>query len=217
MDFMIDNLPLYEQAKKQVYKEYPIHSAYRSGQLVKKYKQLGGTYSGMKPKDGLTRWFKEEEWKSIGGDYPTYRPTKRVSKDTPLTVDEIDPIQAKEQIKLKQKIKGESNLPPFKGKGVKLGVEVANYEISPEAEKIAKKLGIKIRPSEKKNKKIDIYDANNQYIMSIGDKRYNDYRSYIKLKGLEYADERRRLYKIRHNKSRNILGSPSYYADKLLW
>jgi hypothetical protein len=216
MDFMIDNLPLYEQAKKEVYKEYPNHSAYRSGQLVKRYKELGGSYSNKKPKDGLTRWFKEE-WKSIGGDYPTYRPTKRVSKDTPLTVDEIDPIQAVEQIKLKQKIKGESNLPPFKGKGVKLGVEVVKYEIDPEAEQVADNLGIKIRPSEKKNKKIDIYDANNQYIMSIGDRRYNDYRSYIKLKGLEYANKRKKLYKIRHNKNRHKLGSASYYADKLLW
>ena len=213
MDFIIDNLPLYEQAKKEVYKQYPKHSAYRSGQLVKRYKELGGTYSGKKPKeDGLTRWFKEE-WKSIGGEYPTYRPTKRITKYTPLTVDEIDPIQAVEQIKLKQKIKGDSNLPKFEGKGV----EVANYEISPEAKKIAEKLGIIIKPSNKKLKKIDIFDANKQYIMSIGDRRYNDYRSYIKLKGKDYADERRRLYKIRHNKSRNILYSPSYYADQLLW
>jgi hypothetical protein len=216
MDFMIDNLPLYEQAKKEVYKEYPKHSAYRSGQLVKRYKELGGSYSGKKPKDGLTRWFKED-WKSIGGEYPTYRPTKRVSKDTPLTVDEIDPIQAKEQIKLKQKIKGDSNLPKFEGKGVKLGIKVSNYEIDPEAEKIADNLGIKIKPSKKKNKKIDIYDYNNQFIFSIGDRRYNDYRSYIKLKGKKFADERRRLYKIRHNKNRHKLGSASYYADKLLW
>lgn len=212
----IDNLPLYEEVKKEVYKENPIHSAYRSGQLVKRYKERGGTYSGIPPKDGLTRWFKED-WKSIGGKYPTYRPTKRISKDTPLTADEINPIQAKEQIKLKQKIKGDSNLPKFIGKGVKLGVEVADYKISPQAKANAKKLGVIIKPSTKKNKKIDIFDANNQYIMSIGDTRYNDYRSYIELKGLEYADNRRRLYKIRHQRSREKVGSPSYYADRLLW
>ena len=98
----------------------------------------------------------------------------------------------------------------IEGKGV-------NYEISTEAKKIAKNLGIKIKPSDNPKKKIDIYDANGNFIFSIGDRRYNDYRSYIKLKGKKFADERRRLYKIRHNKSRNILGSPSYYADKLLW
>ena len=53
--------------------------------------------------------------------------------------------------------------------------------------------------------------------MSIGDTRYNDYRSYIKEKGKEYADTRRRLYKIRHEKNRHKLGTPAYYADQLLW
>jgi hypothetical protein len=42
-----------------------------------------------------------------------YRPTKRVNKNTPLTIDEIDPANLKEQIALKQLIKGKKNLPPF--------------------------------------------------------------------------------------------------------
>jgi len=53
--------------------------------------------------------------------------------------------------------------------------------------------------------------------VSIGDTRYNDYRSYIKEKGQEYADTRRRLYKIRHERNRHKLGTPAYYADQLLW
>jgi len=107
------NRVLYDKAKAIVYKQYPKHSAYRSGALVKKYKELGGTYEGAKPSDGLTRWF-AEDWADIGGqEYPVYRPTKRVSKDTPLTADEINPAQAKRQIALKQKIKGRYNLPPF--------------------------------------------------------------------------------------------------------
>lgn len=111
----IDNLALYDKAKEIVYQQYPKHSAYRSGQLVKKYKEMGGTYSGKKPKSGLTRWFKEE-WKDIGNEeYPVYRPTKKVSKDTPLTPDEIKPFNLKKQIALKQEIKGDANLPPFQG------------------------------------------------------------------------------------------------------
>ena len=39
----------------------------------------------------------------------------------------------------------------------------------------------------------------------------------LKTKGKEYADERRRLYKIRHNKDRLVKNSNGYYADKLLW
>jgi len=215
MPSIIDNPELYEKAKRIVYQEYPKHSAYRSGQLVKRYKEMGGTYSGKKDSSGLTSWFKEN-WKDIGGlEYPVYRPTKRVNKNTPLTPDEIDPENLLQQILLKQQYKGDKNLPAFQGKGVPLAF--GEYKIDPYAYKQAKKLGIKIEPSKKKFKKIDIYDYNNQYIMSIGDTRYNDYRSYIKEKGQEYADTRRRLYKIRHERNRHKLGTPAYYADQLLW
>ena len=62
----------------------------------------------------LKRWFKEK-WKDIGHkDYPVYRPTIRVNKDTPLTPNQIDPKNLQKQIKLKQIIKGKKNLPPFK-------------------------------------------------------------------------------------------------------
>ena len=37
-----------------------------------------------------------------------------------------------------------------------------------------------IIPSTKKNKKIDVY-KNGEYIASIGDVRYNDYPTYIKI------------------------------------
>lgn len=420
---------LYDEAKAIVYNQYPKHSAYRSGQLVKKYKELGGTYGGEKPTGNLTSWFKED-WKDINpnktkNSYPVFRPTIRVNKNTPLTASEIDPKNLKEQIALKQKIKGKKNLPNFKakkGKGVSsdsdddssddeleyggklgrdelkglldasydgrekvgdwtidkqlstktskvyskgdravvahrgtegitdwgnnlafalggeylykktdrfkeaekvqkkaekkygannvstighsqgglqaellgskskeiitlnkathplikrhsgnqtdirsdrdivsiatktptteikaesynplkehspdilnrvsadteygrgvsspMGVDVVSYKISPQAKIVAKKLGVKIEPSKKKFKKIDVFDFNNQYITSVGDTRYNDYRSYIKEKGIEYADTRRRLYKIRHQRNRLIEGSPSYYADQLLW
>lgn len=106
---------LYERAKREIYAIYKQPSAYRSGALVKRYKELGGRYSGTKPTSGLTQWFKEE-WKDIGGNapYPVYRPTKRIAKTTPLTVMEIDPKNLRQQIELKQRIKGKKNLPPFK-------------------------------------------------------------------------------------------------------
>jgi hypothetical protein len=63
---------------------------------VKRYKELGGRYGGVsKGKTSLGRWFKED-WKDIGNkSYPVFRPTKRVTKDTPLTTSEIDPAQLK--------------------------------------------------------------------------------------------------------------------------
>ncbi len=110
------NQELYNRVKKYADTIYKKPSAYKSGFIVKKYKELGGEYiDDNKPKN-LQRWFKEE-WKDVGGlEYPVYRPTKRVSKKTPLTPAEINPTNLKNQISLKQEIKGDKNLPKFKEK-----------------------------------------------------------------------------------------------------
>ena len=85
----------------------------------------------------------------------------------------------------------------------------------------AKKLGVTIKPSTLKNKKIDIF-KDGKKIASVGGLKkdgsyYKDYPTYIKTEGKEKADKRRKLYKIRHNKTRKIIGSNSYFADRLLW
>jgi hypothetical protein len=36
-------------------------------------------------------------------------------------------------------------------------------------------------------------------------------------KGKEFADEKRRLYKLRHAKDRVVRGTAGFYADKILW
>lgn len=110
------NMNLYNKIKNDIFTKNPINSAYRSGLLVKTYKDQGGTFKGTKPKEGLSRWFREN-WKDIGGkNYPVYRPTIRISKKTPLLASEIDPKDLKKKIKQKQIIKGKSNLDPFKKK-----------------------------------------------------------------------------------------------------
>jgi hypothetical protein len=113
---MVKNEPLdkqlYERVKRMADEKYAKPSAYKSGWIVKTYKENGGRYSDLKTKEGLTRWYKEN-WVDVGEKgYPVYRPTIRVNKNTPLTATEVDPVQLKKQIKLKQKIRG-SNLPPF--------------------------------------------------------------------------------------------------------
>lgn len=106
---------LYKKAKEIADKKYDKPSAYKSGFIVKTYKDMGGRYEDTGERKGLKEWFKEE-WADIGKKaYPVYRPTKRVSKDTPLTPSEIDPENLKKQIALKQKIKQKS-LPPFQRK-----------------------------------------------------------------------------------------------------
>lgn len=113
---------IYEKAKKIIYKQYKKPSAYRSGALVKKYKELGGKYSDEinKNETSLKRWFKEE-WKDVNpmktkNSYPVYRPTKRITNKTPLIVEEIDKKDLIMKSKEKQKIKGNKNLQPFKRK-----------------------------------------------------------------------------------------------------
>lgn len=110
----INNPTLYEIVKEEADKKYDKPSAFKSGYIVKRYKELGGTYSEDGKERNLERWFKEN-WSDVGNsDYPVFRPTKRINKLTPLTLDEIDKTQLKKQIKLKQNIKGSKNLPPFK-------------------------------------------------------------------------------------------------------
>lgn len=104
---------LYEYAKRQADKIYKKSSAYKSGFIVKLYKRLGGRYIEDNKEHSLGRWF-EEKWTDIGNkDYPVYRPTIRINRETPLTIDEIDRENLKKQIKLKQSYKGYKNLPPF--------------------------------------------------------------------------------------------------------
>ena len=90
------------------------------------------------------------------------------------------------------------------------------YKIKRHTYTQAKKLGVVVKPSKLKGKKIDVFKKGEK-VASVGAIGYDDYPTYIQKKGKKYADERRRLYKIRHNKNRNKRGTPSYYADKLLW
>ena len=91
------------------------------------------------------------------------------------------------------------------------------YKILPYSYNQAKKLNLIIKPSTKKNKKIDVFNEYNNYIASIGDINHYDYPYYLKYKGKDYADKRRKLYKKRFEKTRNIKNSASYYADQILW
>lgn len=107
------NPELYAKAKEIADKTYSKPSAYKSGFIVKTYKQMGGTYDNDNKQKNLKRWFMED-WKDVGNkSYPVYRPTRKVSKATPLLVSEIKPANLEAQIKLKQKIKGGRNLPKF--------------------------------------------------------------------------------------------------------
>jgi hypothetical protein len=95
------------------------------------------------------------------------------------------------------------------------------YHITQYSFKKAKELGVVIKPSHKKDKKIDIFYFDKKrkeyvYICSIGSIKYKDYPTYLKENKI-LAEERRRLYYIRHKKDAHIKGTPGYYAAKILW
>lgn len=87
------------------------------------------------------------------------------------------------------------------------------YDIKDYTFKRAKKLNLIIKPSKIKDKKIDVY-KDNRKIASIGDINYSDYPTYIQTHGIQYADERRKLYHIRHKTNNDTAGKLAKY---LLW
>lgn len=80
----------------------------------------------------------------------------------------------------------------------------------------AKKLGVTVKPSAKKGKKIDVF-KDGVKVASVGALGNMDYPTYIQKEGLEVANEKRKAYKARHEKDRHKKGTPGWYADQLLW
>ena len=78
-----------------------------------------------------------------------------------------------------------------------------------EARRKASAIGVVVKPSRVKHKKLDVY-KDGQKVASIGDLRYSDYN-------LHKDQERRKRYKQRHEAHRHKKGTPSYYADRILW
>lgn len=114
------DLILYDKIKKEISQNYK-HSAYRSGMIVKKYKEeyikkynRDDAYIGEKPKlSNLQLWFLEE-WKNQRGETgykyknDIYRPTIRINNDTPTTFNELSKdqiIKAKKEKATKGRVK----------------------------------------------------------------------------------------------------------------
>lgn len=96
------------------------------------------------------------------------------------------------------------------------------YTVTQEIKRRAKALGVEVRPSRNPKKKLDVYDKDdNSFIASIGQAGANDYHLWLKEKGQAYANERRRLYHIRHKgeapRIKNGKPTASHLAKVLLW
>ena len=93
----------------------------------------------------------------------------------------------------------------------------SSFIIRPMHQRNARRLGVNINRSSNRKKKLDVYDYHWNYICTIGDINYGDYESYIRTHGIEYANQRRILYKQRHEHTRHEVGTPSYYSWEILW
>ena len=89
------------------------------------------------------------------------------------------------------------------------------YRIKSYSKKRAAELGVKIKPSTRSGKKIDVF-KNGKKIASIGAKGYNDYPTFKEKYGKKFADQRKKAYLARHKKN-IIKNTPGYYAAKILW
>ena len=88
------------------------------------------------------------------------------------------------------------------------------YIITPYTKEKAKQFGVIVKPSTVKGKKLDVFKGDKK-IATIGDIRFSDYPTYLKEEGKAIADERRRLYKIRHAK--DLKSGNGLWANQLLW
>ena len=93
------------------------------------------------------------------------------------------------------------------------------YQIKARQRAAAKKIGVSIKPSQNKGKKIDVMKGGKK-VASVGAKGMNDYATYIKTKGKPFADKRKSLYMQRHKKDKtykDVKLTPGYFAKKILW
>ena len=95
--------------------------------------------------------------------------------------------------------------------------EVYMYRIKPYSYNQAKLLGVQIFPSDNPKKKIEVYDKSGKFLFYIGDPKYSDYPTYLETHGREYAENRRRLYRLRHAKEANKKGTRGWAALNILW
>ena len=116
---MSENVPakpaLYSRVKAEAKRKFKIFpSAYASAYIVREYKKRGGTYTGKKSKrKGIARWMREK-WTTQDGSpcgskkfkgVKKCRPTVRISKETPVTWQELKATgKASEAVREKKRV-----------------------------------------------------------------------------------------------------------------
>ena len=93
---------------------------------------------------------------------------------------------------------------------------MSNYVIKERTKRLAEKLNVQVRPSKLKGKKLDVYDLRGNKLASIGAAGLGDYPTYL-LTDKALAEKKRTAYIARHAKDLSVVGSPGFFAFRLLW
>ena len=90
------------------------------------------------------------------------------------------------------------------------------YRITSHTRKQAERLGVVVKPSTRKGKKIDVF-RNGEKVASVGAIGYADYGTLLAKDQRKLAEKKRKAYKQRHASNRTKKHTPGWYADQLLW
>jgi hypothetical protein len=95
------------------------------------------------------------------------------------------------------------------------------YKITPRTHALAARLGVSVRPSTTKGKKIDVL-KDGRKLHAIGAIGYDDYPTFLMQEEMGIvprgtARKRQKAYKSRHANNRKRKGTAGWWADQLLW
>ena len=104
----------YKKAKREADVKYEKHSAYKSMYISKLYKEYGGKYKDSSKKDTKLSTWRQERWivvepylkegKKIAcgsekaPNIHSCRPSKRINKNTPTTIDSLIELHGKKKL-----------------------------------------------------------------------------------------------------------------------
>jgi hypothetical protein len=90
------------------------------------------------------------------------------------------------------------------------------YQITSRQRANARRIGVKIKPSTVKGKKLDVFKGDKK-VASIGAASMMDFDRWKAKEGIEKANARRKAFRSRFAKQRTKVGTPAYYASEILW
>jgi hypothetical protein len=104
----------YKKAKREADAKYEKHSAYKSMYISKLYKEYGGKYKDSSKKDTKLSTWRQERWITVepylkegkkiacgsekAPNIHACRPSKRINKNTPTTIDSLIELHGKKKL-----------------------------------------------------------------------------------------------------------------------